>query len=183
MLEFFLENDRKLRDLRQCPVGEHLNGFANWLHAAGYKLRPGQLSLRGAAHLGHWTSAQGVPIVQINDEISEAFADHLPNCECSHAFQGRDLYNAAGARCFIDYLRTVGIIAATVVEPKPVPLLVKDFCQWMRQHRGQGKFVLTVRKARRLNFASCASSRRRGGCGSSICASFQRWNEQVSETI
>ncbi len=35
-----------------------------------------------------------------------------------------------------------------------------------RTVNAQGKFVLTVRKPRRLNFASFASSRRRGGCGS-----------------
>ena len=46
MLEFYVESDLKLRHLRQCPVGKHLNGFAGWLRLAGYKQRPAQLTLR-----------------------------------------------------------------------------------------------------------------------------------------
>lgn len=144
MLEFYLESDLKLRHLRQCPFGKHLDGFAGWLRSAGYKQRPGQLTLRGAAHLGHWTSAHGVPIERVNDELSDAFARHLPTCECSHAFQGRAVYYAAGARSFIDYLRTVGIIASIAVATEPVPLLVKGFCKWMRQHRGVTEGTLST---------------------------------------
>ena len=56
--------------------------------------------------------------------VSDAFARHLPSCTCPHAFQGRDRYHATGARRFIQYLRTVGIIASVAVEPEPVvPLL------------------------------------------------------------
>ena len=54
MLAFYIENDLKLRHLRQCPIGRHLDGFADWLRVAGYKQRPAQQTLRGAAHLGHW---------------------------------------------------------------------------------------------------------------------------------
>jgi hypothetical protein len=56
MLEFYVESDLKLRHLRQCPVGKHLNGFAGRLRLAGYKQRPARLALRGPAHLGHWAS-------------------------------------------------------------------------------------------------------------------------------
>lgn len=143
MLEFYVESDLKLRHLRQCPVGKHLNGFAGWLRLAGYKQRPAQLTLRGAAHLGHWASAHGVPTERVDDVVSDAFARHLPTCACPHAFQGRDDYHAAGARRFIEYLRTAGIIASIAVEPEPVPPLVKRFSEWMRQHRGVTEGTLT----------------------------------------
>lgn len=136
MLEYYLESDLKLRHLRQCAVGEHLNGFANWLRSAGYKQRPGQLILPGAAHFGQWTSARAVPIERVDDALGDAFVRHLPSCGCSRIFQGRDDYHAVGARRFIDYLRTVGIIASPTIEPKPVPPLVTRFSAWMRQHRG-----------------------------------------------
>jgi hypothetical protein len=100
MLEFYVESELTLRHLRQCPVGKDLHGFAGWLRSAGYKQRPAQLTLRGAAHLGHWTSAHGVPIERVDAEVSDAFARHLPTCVCPHAFQGRDAYHAAGARRF-----------------------------------------------------------------------------------
>jgi len=51
MLELFIDSEFKLRQLRSCPVGEHLDGFAKRLHSAGYRRRPAQLILRGAAHL------------------------------------------------------------------------------------------------------------------------------------
>ena len=136
MLAFYIENDLKLRHLRQCPIGRHLDGFADWSRVAGYKQRPAQQTLRGAAHLGHWASAHGVPTERVDDAVSDAFARHLPSCTCPHAFQGRDRYHATGARRFIQYLRTVGIIASVAVEPEPVVPLLKRFSVWMRQHRG-----------------------------------------------
>lgn len=144
MLEFYVESDLTVRHLRQCPVGKYLHGFAGWLRSVGYKQRPAQLTIRGAAHLGHWTSAHGVPIERVDDEGSDAFARHLPTCVCPHAFQGRDDYHAAGARRFIHYLRTVGIIASITVEPEPIPPLVKRFSEWMRQHRGVTEGTLTT---------------------------------------
>jgi len=52
MLDFYIESAFRLRRLRQCPVGEQMDGFAGWLHSAGYRRRPAQLTLRAAAHLG-----------------------------------------------------------------------------------------------------------------------------------
>ena len=43
MLEFYVESEFRRCRLRQCPVGTHLEGLADWLHSAGYKQRPGQL--------------------------------------------------------------------------------------------------------------------------------------------
>lgn len=143
MLELYVESDLRLRQLRRSPAGEHLDGFAHWLHLAGYKQRPAQLTLRGAAHLGHWASVQGVPPERFDDEVTDTFTRHLPSCMCPRAFYGRDNYHAVGARCFIEYLRTRGIIASITVEPEPVPRLVVRFGQWMRQHRGVTEGTLT----------------------------------------
>ena len=40
MLEFYLENKAKLRQLRHCPIGNYLDDFAKWLQSSGYKQRP-----------------------------------------------------------------------------------------------------------------------------------------------
>ena len=69
MLEFYVDSKAKRRQLRQCPVGNYLDDFAQWLHASGYNQRPAQLTLRGVAHFGHWTSEQGVPIEHIDDDV------------------------------------------------------------------------------------------------------------------
>ena len=97
MLEFYLENEDKLRQLRQCPVGNYLDDFAQRLQSSGYKQRPAQLTLRAAAHFGHWLLEHAVPIACADDELIDTFACHLSFCECSHGFQGRDNYHAVGA--------------------------------------------------------------------------------------
>ena len=108
MLDFCVESDVRLRRLRQCPVGEHMDGFAGWLHETGYQRRPAQLSLRAAAHLGHWALACGIPTGLLDEQL-DAFARHLPTCTCTHDFQGRDDYHAAGARRFVEYLQSLRI--------------------------------------------------------------------------
>jgi hypothetical protein len=87
MLEFYFENAVRLRQFRQCPVDKHLDGFADLLRAAGYKRRPGQLVLRGAAHLGLW--AARVRTDRINAGVLDAFARHLRTCVCAHPFWGK----------------------------------------------------------------------------------------------
>ncbi len=109
MLDFYIESDFRLRRLRQCPVGEHMNGFAGWLHSAGYQRRPAQLALRAAAHLGHWALARAIPTGRLDEQL-DAFVRHLPACACPHDFQGRDDYHAAGARRFVEYLQTIGVL-------------------------------------------------------------------------
>ena len=141
MLDFYIESDFRLRRFRQCPVGEHMNGFAGWLHSAGYQRRPAQLALRAAAHLGHWALARAIPTGQLDEQL-DAFVRHLPACACSHDFQGRDDYHAAGARRFVEYLQTIGVLLRACAEPEPVPTLVTGFCDWMREHRGVAESTL-----------------------------------------
>lgn len=142
MLDFYIESDSKRRQLRQCPVGEHVNGFAGWLHAASYRRRPAQLALRAAAHLGHWAAARGVPTKRFDEQVLDAFACHVPTCTCSHAFQGHDDYHTGGARRFAEYLQTIGILSQSDAEAEALAPLVKGFSDWMREHRGVAQSTL-----------------------------------------
>lgn len=149
MLEFYFENAVRLRQFRECPVGKHLDGFADWLRAAGYKRRPGQLLLRGAAHLGHWTAR--VRTDRINAGVLDAFARHLRICVCAHPFRGRDCYHQEGAQRFVKHLQRVGVVPSPPPAPEPVPRVVEKFTAWMRQHRGVrdstlGNYVPLVRE-------------------------------------
>lgn len=144
MLELYIDSEDKLRQLRQCPVGEYLDDFAQVLHSTGYKQRPAQLTLRGVAHFGYWTSERTVPVERINSELIDAFAGHLPTCACSHHFQGRDVYHAAGARRFLSYLQTEGIVPLPLVVPVAMAPLAEHFRNWMRQHRGATDGTLGV---------------------------------------
>jgi len=136
MLKFYVESDARLRQLRQCPAGMYMDGLADWLHSAGYKRRPGQLVLRGAAHLAQWTSARGGPIDRIDEGVLQAFADHLGTCVCPSPFRGRHRYHRDGAQRLVAHLQRVGVVPPSTAAPETVSLLVMRFSQWMRQHRG-----------------------------------------------
>lgn len=57
MLEFYVESDSKLRHLRQCPLGEHMEGFAGWAPRGLLPAKARSTGPTGAAHLGHWATA------------------------------------------------------------------------------------------------------------------------------
>ena len=63
-------------------------------------------------------------------------------CLSTRLSQGRDDYHAAGARRFVEYLQTIGVLLRACAEPEPVPTLVTGFCDWMREHRGVAESTL-----------------------------------------
>ena len=136
MLEFYVESEFRRCQLRQCPVGTHLEGLADWLHSAGYKQRPGQLLLRGAAHFGHWIAARGIRTDGIRDGVLTAFARHVPTCTCAHPFAGRDRYHQEGAQQLFMHWQRVGVVPSSTTAPETVSPVVEHFRVWMRQHRG-----------------------------------------------
>lgn len=142
MLEFFIDSEFKLRQLRSCPVGEHMDGFADRLHSAGYKRRPAQLILRGAAHLGHWASVRGIQGNGFDQPVLDSFVRHLATCACAQAFRGRARNNAQGARHFVEHLQRSGILPSPDKKPEPLPALVEAFSDWMRRHRGVAESTL-----------------------------------------
>ena len=153
MLEFYVQGEFRRRQLRECPVGKHLDGFAGRLRSAGYKRRPGQLLLRGAAHLGHWTATCGVRTDQITAAVLDAFARHLALCACPQAFQGRRRYHWEGAQRWVAHLRRVGVVPSfpTPASASVPPPILEQFSAWMRQHRGVrestlGNYVPLVRE-------------------------------------
>lgn len=111
MLECYVESDFTLRQLRQCPAGPH---FADGLRSAGYRQRPAQLALRGAAHLSQWAAARGIPTARLGEATLDAFVDHLSTCGCPHPFRGRDSYHAPGAygHCPAALIAAVPTVAA-----------------------------------------------------------------------
>lgn len=142
MLEFFIDSKFKLRQLRSCPVGEHLDGFAKRIHSAGYKRRPAQLILRGAAHLGHWASSRGIQVNGLDQPVLDSFLRHLATCACTHAFRGRSRNNAQGARHLVAHFESTGILTSSAAAPEPLPALVEAFSNWMRHHRGVAESTL-----------------------------------------
>jgi len=97
---------------------------------------PGQLRLRGAAHLGYWAAACGVPTDRITEAVLGAFVRHLASCSCPHAFQGRDRSHQEGGQLFVTHLRAVGVLSSPTPAAESVPPALEQFSAWMRHHRG-----------------------------------------------
>ena len=144
MLEFYVESEFRRGQLRACPIGTHLEEFADWLHSAGYKRRPGQLLLRGAAHLGHWIAARGIQTDGVDQGVLAAFARHVSTCTCAHPFAGRDRYHRDGAQHLCTHWQRVGVVPSPTTAPATVPLVVEQFSAWMRQHRGVRESTLGI---------------------------------------
>jgi len=143
MLEYYVESRFKICLLRECPAGDHMDRFADWLHSAGYRRRPAQLLLRGAAHISHWASIRKVRIDELNQQLLDTFVRHLATCTCTHAFHGRDRYNVEGAKRFVQHLQIRGILPRAEAPCEPLPALVEAFSDWMRLHRGVAESTLT----------------------------------------
>lgn len=144
MLEFYIESDFRLCQLRQGPVGTWLEDLARWLHLAGYRKRPGQLLLRGAAHFGDWASTRGVNPDEVRESTLTAFARHVPRCACASSSRGRFRYHQQGAQQLFACLQRTGVVAAPAATSDTVPPVVEQFSAWCRQHRGVRESTLSI---------------------------------------
>lgn len=151
MLNFYVDTEFKLCQLRQCPVGTHLEGLAEWLRGAGYKRRPGQLLLRGAAHFGYWAAARDVRIGDVHEQVLAAFGRHVPRCTCVHSFRGRGRCHREGAQHLLAHLQRIDVAATSAFSPESVQPVIEQFSTWFRRHRGVqestlGNYVPLVRE-------------------------------------
>ena len=111
---------------------------------AGYKRRPGQLLLRGAAHFGYWTATRRVRTSDVDERVLATFCRHVARCTCVHPFRGRDRYHRAGAQHLLAHLQRVDIAARSATRSKNVPPVIEHFSAWFRRHRGVQESTLVT---------------------------------------
>lgn len=68
-----------------------MDGFARHLREAGYRHGTGRDHVRGAAHLGCWLEARGVPIRCWDEAALDRFERHLSRCRCGRHEGGTGL--------------------------------------------------------------------------------------------
>src|SRR5437868_3417844 len=56
MLAEYFESPLRIQEIRGCPVGHLLEGFAQTLYEVGYAQLTARRHLRAAEHLVHWTA-------------------------------------------------------------------------------------------------------------------------------
>jgi integrase/recombinase XerD len=143
MIEQFFDGPSRIQSLRDGPGGPFLEGFARELFQEGYAEITARRHIRAAEHLLYWTNQQGTPIRRLTEKFVEDFDRHFDQCQCPRFGTSDRLQLLNGARLFLNHLQDAGVITAPVVEPATQdPVLLTEFCQWMRQQRGTNDFTL-----------------------------------------
>lgn len=137
MIEQISNYPSRIRSLRYGPDGPLLENFAKELCHGGYGEITARRHIRAAEHFLCWRELEGIPISSLSPKFLEHFERHLDRCQCP-GYSSRDRrVLLQGARLFLKYLRSGGISNALVMESTSQdPVLVTEFCLWMRQQRG-----------------------------------------------
>ncbi len=144
MLEFFFEEARTLRRLRSGLMGQHIDGFAEYLRGRQYARWTGRGYLRAVAHLGIWMERGGIAFENLNEQVLKGFVEHLPCCTCLRRNRGIYENARAGTAHFLAYLRAHGVLSTPLPVVRQVPELVTAFEDWMRDYRGVRESTLVT---------------------------------------
>ncbi len=137
MIEQIFNYPSRLRSLRYGPDGPLLETFAKELCQGGYGEITARRHIRAAEHFLCWSELEGIPISSLSQKCLEHFERHLDRCQCPRYGSHDRRVLLTGARLFLKYLRNAGISNALVMESTSQdPVLVTEFCLWMRQQRG-----------------------------------------------
>jgi integrase/recombinase XerD len=145
MLEQYVSAKITRRRLNSGPAAAHVDEFANWLHARGYKKRTVFRMLQSFAAWTEWLAKTG--------RTSEDFSEGLQECtkyviSSPHVpyQRGPKRESLSVARLFLRFLQERGILPHTSGANSPVcssPLL-REFYSWMFEHRGVTRVTLDV---------------------------------------
>jgi len=136
MLAEYFESTSSIQEIRGCPAGHLLEGFAQALSEVGYAQLTARRHLRSAEHLVHWTGRKGIPVTGLEERFIGEFSHHLNRCRCPRYGRSHRLELENGVRLFIGYLRRAGVLSTGIEEVIQEPALLVSFGRWMRQQRG-----------------------------------------------
>lgn len=142
MLDKYFESLFTLEQLRNSPNGLWLDEFARSLHEDGYSWWTGRTYLRAAHHLGHFLERRNVTIVAVQPDTIADFRRHLKRCRCPKPRGRKSEDTVRGAKCFLRYLWTAGVVPQP--ERQPWPPLVQGFRHWLSRHRGASERTRSV---------------------------------------
>jgi hypothetical protein len=74
MLAEYFQSPIRIDEIRGCPAGRMLEGFARELHQAGYAQVTARRHLRAAEHLVHWTGGRDIPVLALEERFIKEFS-------------------------------------------------------------------------------------------------------------
>ncbi len=136
VLEIYFETPYTLNRLRSGPSGPYVDGFSQRLSDVGYGWHTSRRHLRAASHLGRFVELEETDIGHVDNNVVDAFHAHLPRCECPQANGGTTMDVVWGARAFVEYLRSIGVVTSINRDStRDEPQLVESFRAWLQQHK------------------------------------------------
>ncbi len=146
MLNAYFKRPLTLERYRASLAGPHLDAFITWLEQRGYPPRRIHRLIHGVHRFAQWAQDDGLSINELDAKTLEVFCHHLqarqglryPSGSCRPLF--------VGARHFITFLETLGVVSPTalVLPPPPEPEILGAFRHWMRTHRGTTEATLNT---------------------------------------
>ena len=146
MLNAYLKRPLTRERYRSGPAGPHLDAFILWLEQRGYQHRRILRLTRGAHRLSQWAQDNGLGIEALDAKALEQFRDYLQDRQPLRYPSGSYRPVILGARHFVTFLETLGLVSSTAVvfPPPPEPELLRTFQHWMRTHRGTMETTLNT---------------------------------------
>lgn len=145
MIANYFESKGRIHTLCNSASGSLLEGFACDLWQAGYAEITGRRHIRAAEHLIYWADQNGIRVDEFQEQVLSRFDKHLIQCQCSGYGHYDRMNLVSGARLFMVYLHSAGIIAAFGADQSVQdPVLLTSFCEWMRLRRGTKNSTLST---------------------------------------
>lgn len=136
MLDDHLDSPVTRRRLRAGPTAAHLDAFADWLHANGYRAITISSSLRSLARWSDWLRGAGFGAGDLLRGL-EDYRAHLDRRGQLRYANGSLDSAVPAAAVLVRFLREQGVV---LTPPTPSPLdaypLLAEFGAWMVRNRG-----------------------------------------------
>lgn len=143
MLATWFDSPLRIQTLRDGPCGAQLEGFARELYRSGYARITARGHLRAAEHFVYWSYKEGVGDGPVDEQVVRCFERHLSRCRCPGFGHTHRADLLRGVHMFAAFLRGDGLCVARPAQPRAdEPVLLAEFCRWMRQQRGTADSTL-----------------------------------------
>ena len=137
MLSELFESPARIRAILGGPAGVQIEAFAEQLFQCGYSKIVIRRHIRSAEHIVRWATRRSLSPHALGGQAFKRFVDHLGRCRCGRYHCANRVDVVSGARLFLSHLQGVKEPPARDRQLAPAePVLLKEFCAWMRERRG-----------------------------------------------
>lgn len=112
MLRNYFKDERRIKRLYNCMLGEYMDLFAQRFAEESYNTHSIRAYLRTAAHFARYAVWEGkTEVKQLDQAMARQFLnEHLPNCSCEKMNSGKFANATAGMTHLMNFLVEQGVI-------------------------------------------------------------------------